>query len=164
MYSKSDGFLCFHYLQMRIANDTYHVVERNGMVNAEGAEHTLAHNSCMSVCGVHSSLHINLCDPYLLNKEEHLLGSSWLEVSSVVSEWAEEDSQSLTIDTEWAAANPKLEPTSRVHVVCGVSDHGGKGSPFGAGCRQTRVYAPGFPIARWAHVVSAAMYLSWMGG
>ena len=61
---------------MRIANDTYHVVERNGVVNAEGANHTLAHNLCMSVCGVRTGLHINPCDPYLLNKEEHLLGSS----------------------------------------------------------------------------------------
>ena len=52
MYSKSDGFLCFHYLHMHIVNDTYHVVEGNGVVNAEGADHTLAHNSCMSMCAV----------------------------------------------------------------------------------------------------------------
>jgi len=25
VYSKSDGVLCFHYLHMHIANDTYHV-------------------------------------------------------------------------------------------------------------------------------------------
>jgi len=25
VYSKSDGVLCFHYLRMRIANNTYHV-------------------------------------------------------------------------------------------------------------------------------------------
>ena len=108
----------------------------------------------MSVCSVCTGLRINPCDPCSLNEEEHLLGSSWLDMSV----WVSSGREPISHHPQWAAANPKLEPASRIIVVCGVSDHGGKGSPFGAGCWQAWVYTPGFSIARWAHVASAAVY------
>ena len=44
-------------------------------------------------------------------------------------------------------------------------DHGGMGSPFGAGRRQAEV-CRSLSSARWAHMASASdcVYLSWMGG
>ena len=75
---------------------------------------------------------------------------------------------------EWAAAKfqPKLKPASHVHMVCQIpaprcvyspeccvysSDHGGMGSPFGAGCRQAEV-CRSLSSARWAHMAGASVY------